>query len=134
MQRLPLLALALVGCAADQPSGVLAAPTDPNFTLYLSNQSFSISPVAIEVRVDGELVVSDSFDVGSQHTWTPFEIALAPGVSHDIEATSGSVDRPLVESVTVADDHDFGVINFWTDADALPYLDYTFFDDAPAFE
>ncbi|MCL4691996.1 MAG: hypothetical protein KJ060_05720 [Candidatus Hydrogenedentes bacterium] len=82
-----------------------------NFTLYVSNQSFAISPVDIKVQIDGEVVVHQNFDVGTQHNWKKFGIALPPGV-HSLTATSTKGDATLEQEFTVTGEH-WAVVDYW---------------------
>jgi hypothetical protein len=129
--RLALLILA--GCAVD-PHQVTPEPENPNFTLFVSNQSFEIDRVGIQVDLAGELAVTGDFDVEGQHSWHEFRFALPPGVGIQLEARAH--DDVLTETITVDDEHDYAVIDFWSadDNSSTPYLDYYFEDDQPVFE
>ncbi len=138
MKRFLLLAAVLVGCADNslgEPRQLTPAPTTPNFTLFVSNQSFEIDQVDISVRIDGELAVVGDFDVGSQHTWLPFGFELAPG-THTIEVTANAGTALLGDEMAVTDEHDYAIVSFWSGDEARPepYLDYMFRDDEPAFD
>ncbi len=86
---------------------------DPNgnFTLYVSNQSFAISPVDIKVQIDGDVVVHQNFDVGTQHNWKKFRIALPPG-THSLTATSAKGDATLRQEFAVTGEH-WAVVDYW---------------------
>ncbi len=132
MMRLAF-ALSFAGCAVD-PHQVTPEPENPNFTLYVSNQSFEIDSVGIQVELAGELAVTGDFEVEGQHSWHEFRFALPAGTEVAIEARAhGDV---LTETVVVDDDHDYGVINFWSadETSTTPHLDYFFEDDQPVFE
>ncbi|MBA2543122.1 MAG: hypothetical protein H0V17_26005 [Deltaproteobacteria bacterium] len=133
MKCFALVSFLLVGCAVE-PHQVTPAPANPNFTLFVSNQSFEIDRVGIQVDFEGELAVTGDFDVEGQHSWHEFTFALTPDVDITLEARAhGDV---LQATVKVDDAHDYAVINFWSadDSSASPYLDLTLFDDAPTFE
>jgi hypothetical protein len=133
MMRFAFLASLLVGCAED-PRQVLPEPAAPNFTLYVSNQSFEIDQVGIQVDLNGALAITGDFDVEGQHSFHEFRFELAPGQEHTIEARAhGDV---LTATVTIGDDHDFALVSFWSadDNSATPYLDYLFSDDPLTFE
>ena len=123
----------LVGCAVE-PHQITPAPDNPNFTLFVSTQSFDIDRVGIQVDLEGELMVTGDFDVEGQHSWHEFTFELAPGADIDLEARAH--DDVLQATVRVDDAHDYAVINFWSadDNSATPYLDITLYDDAPTFE
>jgi hypothetical protein len=82
-----------------------------NFGLAVSNQSFGISPVDVRVEIDGELVVSDYFRVGSQHTWAGFGLSLSKG-KHRIHIWSEKGGVELAKEFEFKD-HDLGVIEYW---------------------
>ncbi|MEX1230464.1 MAG: hypothetical protein WEB58_09495 [Planctomycetaceae bacterium] len=86
---------------------------DPNgnFMLYVSNQSFEINPVDVRVTIDGELVVSDDFRVGTQHTFVPFTLSLSEE-RHQVHIWSEKGDAELSKEFELKD-HDVGVITFW---------------------
>lgn len=132
MKRFACLAL-FVGCATE-PHQITPEPENPNFTLYVSNQSFDIDRVGIQVDLAGELAVAGDFDVEGQHTWHQFRFELPADVGIPLEARAhGDV---LTDTITVRDAHDYAVINFWSsdESNDEPYLDITFFDDAPTFQ
>ena len=62
-----------------------------NVTLLISNQSFDIDPVDIEIRIDGDVVVKDNFNVQkgelAQHNWQQYHLHLSNG-SHQLTATA----------------------------------------------
>ena len=111
---LPLVIL--FGCK-DKPLPMLPKASskmlDPNgtFTLFVSNQSFAISPVDVSVEIDGELVISDYFAVGTQHSFRPFRLSLAKG-KHKIKISSQQGKVELSTGFDLAD-QDVGVITFW---------------------
>lgn len=84
--------------------------------LWVSNQSFDEDPVSITIRIDGEVVVNDSFSVGSQHNWMSFDIAGLSAGLHELVAasetgaqTNGSFTLPEGESRWL-------VADYWFDA------------------
>lgn len=50
-----------------------------NFTLYVSNQSFTIPLVDIKIYIDGKIAVRRYFFVGLQHSFEKFQFALPKG-------------------------------------------------------
>jgi ankyrin repeat protein len=82
-----------------------------NFTLYVSNASFAISPVDVRVEIDGELVVSDYFDVVDQHRVEMFRLSLSKG-KHKIQIWSEKGGAQLKTEFEYKD-HDLGVIEYW---------------------
>ncbi|MHC4712506.1 MAG: hypothetical protein ACYTAN_04440 [Planctomycetota bacterium] len=81
------------------------------FTLWISNQSFAIDPVDVRVEIDGELVVSDYFHVGTQHTYVPFTLALPKG-KHRIRTWSVEGNAEFSMEFEI-EDHDVGVVTYW---------------------
>jgi hypothetical protein len=138
MIRLRLVASALVvvalpGCVEGQG---LESPTSPGaeseaiecdvvpgdlaetedsvpFHLWVSNQSFDVDPVDIQVYVDDNQVVCDSFRVESQHTWILFELELDRG-EHSLRAVGLDGQVEFVETFGVSDEH-WGLVMFWTE-------------------
>ena len=86
---------------------------DPNgkFTLFVSNQSYAIDPVDIRVTIDGELIISAYFNVGTQHSNFPFKLSLPPG-THRIRAWSVKGNAELEKEFNPGD-HDVGVITYF---------------------
>lgn len=111
-------------------------PQDPTFTLLVSNQSFDLDPVDIEVKIDGRLAVTGDFVVGNQHTWVKFDFDLGAG-NHTLTAKSrdGGVD---LEKPFVMNDRKWGVLNFWYYAsgpEPTPeQFSFSVSDEQPAFD
>lgn len=82
-----------------------------NFSLYVSNQSFAIDPVDIEILIDGEPAVTGDFFVEGQHNWHKFHFELAPG-EHTLTAKSVTGDVDLERTFEVTDRH-WAVVDFW---------------------
>ena len=115
-----LLALSvLAGCAATGGSSATtgsAAATESaaqefRLTLFVSNQSFEVDPVDIEVRIDGDVVAGGEFAVGNQHNWSEFTVNLEPG-SHQLTAVSDSGGCSLSEEIEVSGDR-WASVSFW---------------------
>lgn len=119
MSLIPILlvlltaALICAGCESRKLPPVDSRLLDPNgnFTLHVSNQSFAITPVDIQVQIDGERVVHEYFDVGNQHGWKTYKISLAPG-KHKIQVTSAEGNAELSQEIEVTGQH-WGVIDYW---------------------
>jgi hypothetical protein len=112
------LAAALAACAAapvptgDDDITVVDDAEQANLVLYVSNQSFEHDRVDITVRIDGVLVVDQSFAVEGQHNWLEFPIKLPAG-EHTLEAISGT-GVGLSEPVTVPDgEKRWVVLDYW---------------------
>jgi len=115
-----LLALSvLVGCAANGGgtaslnSASAAGPAAADFTLklFVSNQSFEVDPVDIEVRVDGDVVAVGEFAVGNQHNWREFVVDLEPG-RHELTAVSKSGGCSLSREIEISGDR-WATVSFW---------------------
>jgi hypothetical protein len=114
LRFLPVIFL-LAACSdhtAEEPRQLFGPSDDPNFVLYVSNQSFDIDPVDIEVRIDGNLAVEGDFLVGSQHSWHQFPFALPPG-SHGLSAETAAGDVALSDIFEVASSARYAVLDFW---------------------
>lgn len=104
----------LVACAGNAKD-VKDMATHP-FTLYVSNQSLVVSPVDIEVRIDGEVVVVREFEVGSQtriqHQWHEFKVELESG-PHRLEVSSQRGDARL-EREFALDGPTWATLGYWS--------------------
>jgi hypothetical protein len=87
-----------------------AADSEP-LHLYVSNQSFDIDPVRIEVFIDEVAVICQDFDVGDQHNWVLFDMELEPG-THTIRAVGNEGGTELTETFDM-DGERWAVIDFW---------------------
>lgn len=109
---LPALVLGVMlpaaGCGNNPPpvSPVTSSLLNPsgNVTLIVSNQSFSLSPVDIEVSIDGEVVVRDHFDVGDQHAFYYYTLSLSPG-QYEVHVVSNRGETGLTREFTVTGKH-----------------------------
>lgn len=101
------------GCGGPELPAASSELLNPNggFTLFVTNQSFAIDPVDVRVEIDGELVVSDYFSVGTQHTVVPFKLSLSKG-KHRIRIWSTKGDAQLTTDFEL-EDHDVGVVTYW---------------------
>jgi len=82
-------------------------------TLLVSNQSFDVNPVDIEIAINGTVVMRGEFDVAGelppQHNWTRYSLPLKDG-SHRIDARSetgrarlhANFEVPGVRAITIA--------------------------------
>jgi hypothetical protein len=132
-----LLAACVDGSSPGAPQQHLPRPDDPTFTLHVSNQSFDLSKVDIEIRIDGQLAVTGDFLVEGQHTWIPFDFELDPG-PHQLRAATriGGVD---LEQAFDMDDRKWGVLNFWYYEAGSPeptpqQFSFQVLDEPPAFQ
>ena len=134
------LAFSVPACATDgeEPHQLLPIASEPNFHLYVSNQSFDLDLVDIQVYVDGDLAVAGDFPVGSQHSWFEFPLQLGPG-EHAIRSATEAGDSERVDTVDIADQPRFGVVSFWFYDESSteptgPELSFNLFDDPPGFD
>jgi len=113
LSLLATAALVFAGCSTPSHSSFETVVIDPNgnFRLYVSNQSFAISPVDIEVFLDGKRVVDGSFEVGSQHTIEVFVLKLSPG-RHKIVAESSKGHAKLEQDFEVTA-KTWAALDFW---------------------
>ena len=75
-----------------------------NFTLYVSNQSFAISPVDITIHIDGKKAVEGDFDVGNQHNWVSHTFRLGKG-THELVAVSEKGAARINDQFQIEDRH-----------------------------
>ena len=132
-----ILLAACTDASFEAPRQHLARPDNPAFTLYVSNQSFDLSQVDIEIRIDDQLAVTGDFLVEGQHTWIPFDFALAPG-QHRLEVASEAGGATLEKTFDM-DDRKWGVLSFWYYAAGSPeptprHFSFQVMDEAPLFE
>ena len=135
MMRAIAAALALVaaGCTT-AASGCEPVVTEGSETLhiYVSNQSFDIDPVLIEVYIDDQAVVCQEFAVEGQHNWILFDIALEPG-EHTIHAIGNGGTAEFTEQVDLAGER-WAVIDFWWyPGDAAEQLTFDIYDQPIGF-
>jgi hypothetical protein len=142
-----LLALALLASACttsiesapDPPRQHLPRSDDPTFTLYVSNQSFDLSPVDIQVGIDGQTAVTGDFVVEGQHTWIPFDFELAPG-PHQLRVASWAGGAMLDQAFDFdMDARRWGVLSFWYYAAGSPeptphQFSFQVLDEPPVFQ
>lgn len=98
-----------------------AFPQDPNgnFILYVSNQTFEISPVDIKILIDGRWAIQENFEVGNQHNWKQFQFQLSKG-KHLIKAESVKGEAVLEKEFEITDKH-WAVLDYWVDIKAARY-------------
>ena len=119
-------------------AGLEQSPTG-NFVLYVSNQSFDLTPVDIKVTIDGRVAVDEPFDVAgkkmAQHNWKTFVFTLAKG-PHVLKAESAKGEAAVTQTFEVKD-KEWGVVDFWYDSKATVGPDpkkkklFCRFQDAP---
>jgi hypothetical protein len=90
---------------------ILEQDENGNLTLYVSNQSFAISPVDITIHIDGKKTVDRDFDVGSQHNWIGYSFSLSKG-EHKLVAVSKKGGARFEGQFEIKDEH-WAVIEYW---------------------
>jgi hypothetical protein len=108
-----LLVLTVSGCAPlETPHKVNElSPGDVPLHLIVSNQSFDIDPVDIDVYVDEVHAISGDFEVGSQHTFLTFDFTTGAG-PHALRAVGHGREVALGESFELTGET-WGVLMFW---------------------
>lgn len=98
-----------------EPVAVLEPVTpaeDGDLVLYVSNQSFEVDPVDLEVTIDGATAVDQEFLVGSQHTWVPFGFDLPDG-SHRVFVASTKGDAKGEIEIATVGAKQYLVVEYW---------------------
>lgn len=92
------------------------AETTAPFHVYVSNQSFDLDPVDIDIYVDDIKLITGDFLVGSQHNWKAFDFTIEAGKPHTVRAvtTKGGVEKSEVVNVPAAGR--WVVVDFWYSA------------------
>lgn len=126
----------LIGRAEDRtpkpPEELLPQTTNGNFVLYVSNQSFDMSPVDITIDIDGKKEVSDLFSVGNQHTWITHTFQLARG-PHKITVVSKNGSARLEQAFEIKEKQ-WAAIGYWfTKQDGKKQFAFTILDKPIAF-
>jgi hypothetical protein len=81
--------------------------------LYVSNQSRDIDPVAVQITLDGEVVVDQEFEFLDMHNWILFKLMVPPG-DHVLHAVAPEVGVELRETFEV-DGERWAVVDFWAE-------------------
>jgi hypothetical protein len=113
-------------------SGMLERFEETTFPLhlYVSNQSSEIDPVAVQITLDGEVVVDQEFELGDIHNWILFELQVAPG-EHELRATAPLAGAEMIETFE-ADGDRWAVVDFWSASDEAEGPHFTWFmEDEP---
>lgn len=92
--------------------GLFGGDSSGSVTLHVSNQSPDDDPIRITVIIDGATVVDDLFFVEGQHTWVPFEVALAPG-QHSLIAHSGTGTAFETTFITLQNEARWVSLQYW---------------------
>ena len=108
-----------------------------NIFLYVSNQSFVITPVDITAEIDGKVIVDEMFKVGNQHRWKRFRFKLSMG-KHEITASSKNGNATLHKTFTVKGKQ-WAVLDYWyypeTNYNACPkHLTFEIFNEQIYFQ
>lgn len=96
---------------AQPQENAMSQTTNGNFVLYVSNQSFDLSPVDITVAIDGKTAVSGDFAFGNAHKWVKHTFQLAPG-KHTLTAATQKGSTRFEQAIEVSDKH-WAVLMFW---------------------
>jgi len=93
------------------PNEEPAEGTVPSLFLYVSNQSFDVTPVDIKVTIDDKVVADQSFEVGNQHTWKEFPLVLSKG-RHKLHVESMKGQSVLDKELDIKNRH-WAALDFW---------------------
>ena len=122
--------------ASAQPTHGIQDPHG-NVVLYVTNQSLALERVDIAIEVDGQPVLDQYFNVGSQHDFKKFVLRLAPG-RHVLTARSIKGKASLKKSFSVTGKH-WVAVSYWyyTQAQGTPMgqqLDFRIQDEPMLFD
>ena len=111
-----MVAVMALTCGCEITPRPAAAESEPvsrlkPFTLYVCNQSLALSPIDIQVEIDGEVVVQEEFEVSHQLNWKTFDLKLSPG-KHTINVSSEKGQAQLIEEFMVTSEHGASV-EYW---------------------
>ena len=109
---LVILAPSITGCRSGRAAQDRLTPkADGNFILHVSNQSAAISPVDIEIRIDGRLAVKGEFHYKDGHHWQQYQFQTSAG-EHILTATSEKGHANFEERFSIKDKH-WAVVNYF---------------------
>ena len=113
----PTAAQTAAETTADEKQGrTFTEDKNGNFTLYVSNQSFAVTPVDIQVYVNDQKVIERTFDVTGergmpQHNWIPFRFQADPGTYRlRVESKKG---KALLNTTFEIKDKHWAAIDYW---------------------
>jgi len=104
---------------------IMESTEEPNFFLYVSDQSFAISPVDITVFIDDELALQGNFTVGDQHNFSLIPLSLSNG-THTIFVKSIHGDAELEEEFVINGTR-------WAMLDYFKEFSFKMFTEQPSF-
>ncbi len=111
---------------------VLEDDADALLTLWISNQSFAITPVEIAVEVNGQVIVSDWFPVEDQHLVVRYDVHTGPGEYRlTLVGAGGEARQSLV--VLVEEEPRHVTVSFWADPEP-PAFTTRVTADPPGFD
>lgn len=116
------LALLLASCEPALRETEIPIDENGNFVLYMTNQSFDVDPVDIQVLIDGKVAVDQDFFVYDQHHYESFRFSLSGG-THTIKMLSEKGEATLEDDFTITE-ASRGIIEYW-------YYPDTFYDPTP---
>ncbi len=90
----------------------LVDEADADLVLYVSNQSFTDSPVSIQIAIDGVQLVDQTFAIEGGHNWFTFPMSLPPG-EHVLTATSGT-GASIEQAIEIPDgEQRWAALDYW---------------------
>jgi hypothetical protein len=123
--------------------GEIEAPSNVSvpFHVLVSNQSFDIPSVDVDVFIDDVHVITGDFLVEGQHTWINFDFEIPVG-EHTLRAVSKNGGAERTETFRVDAGERWAVVNFWfyetaqggQPADDAPDFGIDVYDEQPMFQ
>lgn len=143
MLRVALAAVVLMAAAGCSTAQVRAGfplpqsrrtvdPTQADFVLVISNQSFIEPDIRLDVRIDGAVVADGPFAVGGQHNFASYPLALGAG-PHTLQARAESGVTIAKTFEIPADGTRYGVLMYWNYKDEPKRFEWSFTDTQPMF-
>ncbi len=126
------------------PQKVAEPNAPPNvavpYQIIVSNQSYDVDPVDIDIFIDGVHVITGDFKVENQHAFIPFDFEIATG-EHTLKVVSKRGKAEATATLKINATQRWTVINYWfyekarggQGPDEKPHISVDTYDSEPAF-
>lgn len=151
LSMLPFLAALALACGDVEESREAPPPRPPAavgqppkaekmapLRFFVSNQSFEIDPVDIDVYVDNVKVITGDFVVKNQHNWLRFDFEAGADAPHVVRAVTAKGNVAASATVDVRAGGRWVIVDFWFYgpkhySPTPPSFSITAHDEEPAF-